>query len=83
MGNSAVKEKSRHFSGDDAGPTMATRSEDEYIFRAAGIPSPSEEFTSSYNVSSFVIARKRSLGQGNVFTGVCLSTRVVVEGNVC
>ena len=27
--------------------------------------------------------RKRSLGQGNVFTGVCLSTGVCLEGSAC
>ena len=61
MGNSGVKEKSRHFSGEDAGPTMSTRAEEEYIFRTTGLTSPSDEYysysvsTSSY--SSFAIRR--------------------------
>ncbi len=53
MGNTAVKDKSRHFSGDDAGPMMSTdRPDEDYIFRSAYHPLPGQEYSGAFPVSS-------------------------------
>ena len=56
MGNSAVKEKSRHFSGEDAGPMMSTgRPEEDYIFRSAAVAH--DDYQSSFGVSVLLLQK--------------------------